>query len=332
MLSYLVHRVLIMIPTLIAISMVIFTIINLPQGNYYTTYIAELQQSGEAVDLAKIQFLEDEYGLNRPLWQQYIYWAFGLLRGNMGYSFAYNLPVNKVVGDRLFFTFLVSFTTIIFTYVVAFPIGVYSATHQYSWTDHTLTLLGFLGLATPSFLLALVLLYLANVYFGISIGGLMDPQYIDKPWSVSKALSVLAHLWIPVIVIGTAGTAAMIRRLRANLLDELQKQYVVTARAKGVPPLKLLFKYPLRMALNPFISDIGSLLPHVISGAAIVSVVMSLPTTGPMLLDALRSQDMYLAGSFLMFMAFLTVIGVFVSDLALALLDPRVRLQAGRSQ
>ena len=332
MLSYLVHRVLIMIPTLIAISMVIFTIINLPQGNYYTTYIAELQQSGEAVDLAKIQFLEDEYGLNRPLWQQYIYWAFGLLRGNMGYSFAYNLPVNKVVGDRLFFTFLVSFTTIIFTYVVAFPIGVYSATHQYSWTDHTLTLLGFLGLATPSFLLALVLLYLANVYFGISIGGLMDPQYIDKPWSVSKALSVLAHLWIPVIVIGTAGTAAMIRRLRANLLDELQKQYVVTARAKGLPPLKLLFKYPLRMALNPFISDIGSLLPHVISGAAIVSVVMSLPTTGPMLLDALRSQDMYLAGSFLMFMAFLTVIGVFVSDLALALLDPRIRLQAGRSQ
>jgi peptide/nickel transport system permease protein len=321
-----------MIPTLIAISIVIFTIINLPQGNYYTTYIAELQQSGEAVDLAKIQFLEDEYGLDRPLWQQYLYWAFGILRGNMGYSFAYNLPVNKVVGDRLFFTFLVSFTTIIFTYMVAFPIGVYSATHQYSWGDHTLTLLGFLGLATPSFLFALVLLYLANVYFGISIGGLMDPQYIDKPWSVPKALSVLAHLWIPVIVIGTAGTAAMIRRLRANLLDELQKQYVVTARAKGLPPLKLLFKYPLRMALNPFISDIGSLLPHVISGAAIVSVVMSLPTTGPMLLDALRSQDMYLAGSFLMFMAFLTVIGVFISDLALALLDPRIRLQAGRSQ
>jgi peptide/nickel transport system permease protein len=332
MLSYLVHRILIMIPTLIAISIVIFTIINLPQGNYYTTYVAELQESGEAVDLAKIQFLENEYGLNRPLWQQYLYWAFGLLHGNMGYSFAYNLPVSKVVGDRLFLTFLVSFTTIIFTYIVAFPIGVYSATHQYSWSDHALTLLGFLGLATPSFLLALVLLYFANVYFGISIGGLMDPQYINKPWSVAKALSVLAHLWIPVIVIGSAGTAAMIRRLRANLLDELQKQYVVTARAKGLPPLKLLFKYPLRMALNPFISDIGSLLPHVISGAAIVSVVMSLPTTGPMLLDALRSQDMYLAGSFLMFMAFLTVIGVFISDLALALLDPRIRLQAGRSQ
>ena len=250
----------------------------------------------------------------------------------MGYSFAYNLPVNQVVGDRLLMTFIVSFATILFTYVVAFPIGVYSATHQYSWTDHLLTLLGFLGLATPSFLLALLLLYLANVYFGISIGGLMDPKYVDQPWSFGKALSVGAHLWIPVVVIGTAGTASMIRRLRANLLDELQKQYVVTARAKGLRPLKLLFKYPLRMALNPFISDIGSLLPHVISGAAIVSVVMSLPTTGPMLLDALRSQDMYLAGSFLMFMAFLTVIGVFISDLALAVLDPRIRLQAGRSQ
>lgn len=330
MLTYLVHRILIMIPTLIAISIVIFTIINLPQGNYFTTYVAELQESGEPGDLAKVQFLEKEYGFDRPLWEQYLYWVGGLLHGDLGYSFAYNLPVNKVVGDRLFFTFLVSFTTILFTYIVAFPIGVYSATHQYSWADHFLTLLGFLGLATPSFLLALVLLYLANVHFGISIGGLMDPKYVDKPWSLSKALSVAAHLWIPVIVIGTAGTASMIRRLRANLLDELQKQYVVTARAKGLRPLKLLFKYPLRMALNPFISDIGSLLPHVISGAAIVSVVMSLPTTGPMLLDALRSQDMYLAGSFLMFMAFLTVIGVFISDLALAVLDPRIRLQAGR--
>lgn len=332
MLSYLVHRILIMIPTLIAISIVIFTIINLPPGDYFTTYIAELQSSGEAADLVKINFLKAQYGFDRPIWEQYLYWVGGLLHGDMGYSFAYGLPVNEVVGDRLLLTFIVSFTTILFTYIVAFPIGVYSATHQYSWTDHGLTFLGFLGLATPSFLLALVLLYLANVYFGISIGGLMDPTYVNQPWSVAKALSVAAHLWIPVIVIGTAGTAAMIRRLRANLLDELQKQYVVTARAKGLHPLKLLFKYPLRMALNPFISDIGSLLPHVISGAAIVSVVMSLPTTGPMLLDALRSQDMYLAGSFLMFMAFLTVIGVFVSDLALAVLDPRIRLQAGRQQ
>jgi peptide/nickel transport system permease protein len=332
MLRYIVHRILIMIPTLIAISIVIFTIINLPPGDYFSTYIAELQSSGEAADLAKINFLKAQYGFDSPLWEQYLFWAVGLLHGDMGYSFAYNLPVNQVVGDRLLMTFIVSFTTILFTYIVAFPIGVYSATHQYSWADHTLTLFGFLGLATPSFLLALVLLYLSNVYFGISIGGLMDPKYMDQPWSGGKVLSVAAHLWIPVIVIGTAGTAAMIRRLRANLLDELQKQYVVTARAKGLHPLKLLFKYPLRMALNPFISDIGSLLPHVISGAAIVSVVMSLPTTGPMLLDALRSQDMYLAGSFLMFMAFLTVIGVFISDLALAMLDPRIRLQAGRRQ
>jgi peptide/nickel transport system permease protein len=321
-----------MIPTLIAISIVIFTIINLPPGDYFSTYIAELQSSGEAADLAKINFLKAQYGFDRPFWEQYIFWAGGLLHGDMGYSFAYNLPVNQVVGDRLLMTFIVSLSTILFTYIVAFPIGVYSATHQYSWSDHALTLLGFLGLATPSFLLALVLLYLANVYFGISIGGLMDPKYVDQPWSFDKVFSVAAHLWIPVVVIGTAGTASMIRRLRANLLDELQKQYVVTARAKGLHPLKLLFKYPLRMALNPFISDIGSLLPHVISGAAIVSVVMSLPTTGPMLLDALRSQDMYLAGSFLMFMAFLTVIGVFISDLALAVLDPRIRLQAGRRE
>ena len=327
---YVVHRLLVMIPTLIAISIVVFTIINLPPGNYFTSYIAELQATGQKADLVRIHFLEQQYGFDRPLWQQYLVWVGGLLHGDMGYSFLYNEPVNQVVGDRLLLTFIVSFTTILFTYVVAFPIGIYSATHQYSWSDHTLTLLGFLGLATPNFLLALVLLYLANVYFGVSIGGLMDPAYLDQSWSWGKTVSVLAHLWVPVIVIGLSGTAAMIRRLRANLLDELHKQYVVTARAKGLPPLRLLFKYPLRMALNPFISDIGSLLPQVISGAVIVSVVMSLPTTGPMLLEALRSQDMYLAGSFLMFLAVLTVVGVLLSDLALALLDPRIRLQAGR--
>jgi len=332
MLGYLVHRILIMIPTLIAISIVTFVIINLPPGDYFTTYIAELQSQGEGANLAKVAFLKAQYGFDKPLWQQYLYWATGLLHGDMGYSFLYDMPVNKVVGDRLLLTFIVSFTTIVFTYIVAFPIGVYSATHQYSISDYSLTFLGFLGLATPSFLLALVLVYLANVYLGISVGGLMDPVYMDKPWSWGKALSVLAHIWIPVVVIGLSGTAAMIRRLRANLLDELQKQYVVTARAKGLHPFKVLMKYPLRMALNPFISDIGSLLPHVISGAAVVSIVMLLPPPGPMLLEALRGQDMFLAGSFLMFMAFLTVIGVFLSDLALAALDPRIRLQAGRAQ
>lgn len=224
-------------------------------------------------------------------------------------------------------TILISLVTIIFTWIIAFPIGIYSATHQYSWGDYGLSFLGFIGLATPNFLLALIMLYLANVYFGTSIGGLMAPEYIDAPWSWAKVKDVLAHLWIPVVVIGTSGTAGMIRRIRANLLDELQKQYVTTARAKGLPPGKLMRKYPLRIAMNFFVADVGNLLPQVISGAEIVAVVMSLPTTGPMLLDALQSQDMYLAGTFLMFLAVLTVVGVLVSDLALAALDPRVRLQ-----
>src|SRR3954451_16820205 len=327
MLGYLVHRILIMIPTLIAISLLIFIIIHLPPGDYFSTYIAELQSQGEQANLAKIAFLKAQYGFDRPLWEQYLFWVGGLIQGDMGYSFLYDLPVNRVVGDRLFLTFLVSFTTIVFTYLVAFPIGVYSATHQYSLADYGLTFFGFLGLATPSFLLALLLVYFANVYFGISVGGLMDPRYVDAPWTWAKIMSVFAHIWIPVIVIGTAGTAGMIRRLRANLLDELQKQYVVTARAKGVPARKALMKYPLRMALNFFISDIGSILPAIISGAEITAIVLSLETTGPLLIRALKSQDMYLAASFLMFLAFLTVIGVLISDIALAILDPRIRLQ-----
>jgi peptide/nickel transport system permease protein len=240
--------------------------------------------------------------------------------------------VEDVIGDRMFLTMVLNFFTVLFIYVVSFPIGVYSATHQYSAADHSLSFLGFLGLATPNFLLALILLYLANVWFGTSIGGLMDPEYVDKPWSVGKALSVLEHLWIPVIVIGTSGTAGMIRRLRANLLDELQKQYVITARAKGVSERRLLIRYPLRMALNPFISDIGSLLPQIVSGSVIVSAVMSLPTTGPMLLSSLQSQDMYLAGSFLMFLAVLTVVGMLISDVLLAVLDPRIRLTGGAAR
>ncbi len=326
MLAYLVRRILTMIPTLLIISMLVFVIIQLPPGDYLESYIAELQSQGESVDEQKIQFLREEYGLDKPLLHQYWYWLIGMLQGDFGYSFEYNLPVSEVVGDRLFLTVLISIATILFTWLVAFPIGIYSATHQYSWGDYGLSTLGFLGLATPNFLLALVMLYFANVYFGTSIGGLMDPEYIDAPWSWDKVRSVLAHLWIPVIVIGTAGTAGMIRRLRANLLDELQKQYVTTGRAKGLPPGRLLAKYPLRIALNFFVADIGNLLPAVISGAEIVAVVMSLPTTGPILLSALQSQDMYLAGSFLMFLALLTVIGVLVSDLLLALLDPRIRL------
>jgi peptide/nickel transport system permease protein len=331
-LNYLVYRLLIMIPTLIAISLLIFTIIQLPPGDYFSTYLAELQAQGEAADPAKIEFLREQYGFDKPVWEQYVVWAGGMLKGDLGYSFEYNLPVSAVVGDRLLLTFIVSLATLLFTYIVAFPIGVWSATHQYSWSDYSLTFLGFIGLATPSFLLALVLLYFANLWFGTSIGGLMAPEFVGLPWTWAKLGSVLEHLWIPTIVIGLASTAGMIRRLRANLLDELQKQYVTTARAKGLHPLKALLKYPLRMALNPFIADIGSILPELISGAAVVSVVLSLPTTGPMLLEALRSQDMYLAGSFLMFMAALTVIGVFLSDLALAALDPRIRLAGGATR
>lgn len=329
MFGYIVRRVLVMIPTLLVISVLIFGIIQLPEGDYLSSYIAELESMGETVAKEKVEFLRRQYGLDQPFVVQYLRWVGGLLRGDLGYSFEHQAPVSEIVGDRLFLSFLLSFSTIIFTWVVAFPIGVYSATHQYSWTDHGLTFIGFLGLATPNFLLALVLLYFANVVFGTSIGGLMDPVYLDEPMSWVKFLSVLEHLWIPVIVIGTSGTAGMIRRLRANLLDELQKQYVVTGRAKGLPPFRLLVKYPMRMALNPFVADIGNLLPQIVSGAAIVAIVLSLPTTGPMLLAALRSQDMYLAGSFLMFLSVLTVVGMFLSDLALAALDPRIRLVGG---
>jgi peptide/nickel transport system permease protein len=332
LLRYVVHRLLIMVPTLLAISFITFVIIQLPPGDYLESYIAELEAQGEAISAAKVAYLREVYGLDKPWWQQYLVWLGGLFRGDFGYSFEYDLPVNQVVGDRLLLTMIVSFATILFTWAVSFPIGVYSATHKYSAGDHTLTLLGFLGLATPNFLLALVLLYVANVWFGTSIGGLMDPRYLDQPMSWGKFLSVLEHLWVPVVVIGTSGTAGMIRRLRANLLDELQKPYVVTAKAKGLHPFKALVKYPLRMALNPFIADIGNLLPQVISGAAIVSIVLSLPTTGPMLLRALQTQDMYLAGSFLMLLALLTVIGVLLSDLALAVLDPRIRFEGGRTR
>lgn len=327
MFAYTVRRLITMVPTLIAISVIIFVIIQLPPGDYLSTYVAELAAQGEGVNDERIAYLREKYGLDQPLWRQYLMWAGGLLQGDLGYSFEYQLPVSDLIGDRLLLTFVISIVTILFTYAVAFPIGIYTAVRQYSIGDYTLSFIGFLGLATPNFLLALILLYAANIWFGTSIGGLMDPQYVDQPWSWGKVGSVLAHLWVPVVVIGTSGTAAMIRRLRANLLDELQKQYVVTGRAKGLSPGKLLLKYPLRLAINPFIADIGNLLPQVVSGAAIVSVVLDLPTTGQMLIAALKSQDMYLAGSFLMFLAILTVIGMLLSDLALAALDPRIRLE-----
>ena len=344
MFTYTIRRLLIMIPTLLVISFITFSIIKLPPGDFLSNQIAELRSQGDKAALERAEFMRAQFGLDKPFVEQYAVWVgiwpaqrgtagersfSGLLQGDWGWSFEHDLPVNQVIGDRMLLSFILNFTVVLFTWAVAFPIGAYAATHQYSWGDYGLTLLGYVGLATPNFLFARALMYFANVEFGLAIGGIMDPEFLDKPWSWAKFGSVLTHLWIPVIVIGTSGTAGMIRRLRANLLDELQKQYVVTARAKGMPPFRLLVKYPLRMSLNPFISDIGNLLPSVISGSAIVAVVLSLQTSGPMLLDALRSQDQYLAGSFLMFLALLTVIGMFVSDVLLAALDPRIRLTGG---
>ncbi|MFJ6321773.1 MULTISPECIES: ABC transporter permease [unclassified Rhizobium] len=330
MLRYILWRITVMIPTLIIISMLVFTIIQLPPGDFFESQLAELRAQGDTTNLQDMENLRHEYGLDQPLPIQYLRWAGGMLHGDFGYSFEYQLPVSDVVGDRLWFTVLVSVTTILLTWLIAFPIGIYSATHQYSWGDYGLTFLGLLGIAIPNFMLALILMYFAKTWFGVSVGHLMDQKYLSQPMSWEKARSILDHLWIPVIIVGTAGTAGMIRRLRANLLDEMQKQYVVTARAKGLHPLRALLKYPLRMALNFFVADIGSILPAIISGAEITAIVLSLETTGPMLIRALQSQDMYLAGSFLMFLAFLNVIGVLISDIALGFLDPRIRLQ-GRS-
>ncbi|MCG8685925.1 MAG: ABC transporter permease [Desulfobacterales bacterium] len=327
MLKYIFLRFLAMIPTLAIASVLIFTIVELPPGDFFESYVAELEASGETIDPKKIEYLRVEYGFDKPVWQRYFTWVWGMFHGDFGYSFEYERPVSELIGSRLFLTMLLSFVTIIFTWVIAFPIGIYSATHKYSIGDYGFTFLGLLGLATPNFLLALVMMYFAKVWFGTSIGGLMDPQYINEPMSLAKFGSIMEHMVIPVIVIGTAGTAAMIRRIRANLLDELKKQYVITARAKGVPPVKAVLKYPFRMSLNFFIADIGNILPAIVSGAEVVAIVLSLETTGPLLISALQSQDMYLAGTFLMFLAVLTVIGVLISDIALAILDPRIRLQ-----
>ncbi|KFI26810.1 ABC transporter permease [Paenirhodobacter enshiensis] len=327
MIRYILWRLAVMVPTLILISMLVFTIIKLPPGDYFESYVQEMRALGETADLQEIEEMKARYGFDKPVPVQYLHWVGGMLHGDFGYSFEYRMPVSEVVGDRMWLTVLVSMATIIVTWVIAFPIGIYSATHQYSWGDYGLTFVGLLGLAIPNFLLALIMMYFANIWFGISIGHLMDRAYLNQPMSWDKAKSILEHLWIPVLIIGTGGTAGMVRRLRSNLLDELEKPYVVTARAKGLAPGRVLMKYPLRMALNFFISDIGSILPQVVSGAEITAIVLSLETTGPLLIRALQGQDMYLAGSFLMFLAFLTVIGVLISDIALALLDPRIRLE-----
>ncbi len=328
MLHFIVRRILLMIPTMFVISALVYFIIDLPPGDCVTSQIEELLARGDPDAHQRADELRVMYGLNHPLWQRYFEWVGGIFHWDFGLSCQDTVPVADLISERMVLTIIMETCTIVFIWVVSFVIGVYAATHQYKWGDYVASFIGFIGLSIPNFLLALVLLYVGKVYFGLSIGGLMDPEYIDKPLSWGKVVSVMQHLIIPVVVIGMSGTAGMIRRLRANLLDELQKQYVVTGRAKGLPPMKLLIKYPLRHAINPFVADIGGLLPDVISGSVIVSVVLSLPTTGPMLLSALKTQDVNLAATFLLFVAALTVVGMLISDLALAALDPRIRFGA----
>jgi peptide/nickel transport system permease protein len=339
MIRFLLRRIVTMAVTLLIISALVFFIIKLPPGDFLTNQIAELRAQGESASIAKAEFLIRQYGLDKPAWQQYLVWLgvmpgpngfSGLLQGDWGWSFEYDKPVVDVVGDAVWLTLLVNLAVVIFIHLIAIPIAIYSATRQYSIGDYIATFIGYIGLATPSFLLALILLYYMNRWFGISIGGLYDPQYAGEPWSWPKIQSLLSHLVVPTVVIGLGGTAAMIRRMRANLLDELGKQYYVTAKAKGLGPTKALLKYPFRMSLNPFIADIGNLLPQLVSGSVLVSLVLSLPTVGPILLSALKSQDQFLAGFILMFVAVLTVVGMLVSDLLLAWLDPRIRMGGAR--
>ena len=325
---FVLRRVLLMIPTLVFISIISFLLIQLPPGDFLDSYIAQLGQTGEMVDEEMVDSLRQRYGLGQPFYVQYLKWAAGFLRGDFGQSFEWNRPVNELIWERLLLTILLSSLTLIFTWVVSIPIGIYSATHQYSVFDYSFTFLGFIGLATPNFLLALVLMFIAFAYFDTSVGGLFSSEYLEAAWSLGKVIDLLKHLWIPVVVVGTAGTAGLIRVMRGNLLDELRKQYVITVRAKGVREGRMLFKYPVRIAVNPLISTVGWLLPELISGAIIVSVVLSLPTTGPLLLRALLSQDMFLAGTFVMFLSFLTVVGTLVSDVLLAWVDPRIRFGA----
>ncbi|CAA9554009.1 MAG: ABC transporter, permease protein 1 (cluster 5, nickel/peptides/opines) [uncultured Thermomicrobiales bacterium] len=326
MVQYIGRRVLLMIPTLFAISIVSFIIIQLPPGDFLTTLVSQLSSQGESVNQEALNALRSQYGLGEPVYVQYYLWIKNiLLHGDFGDSFEYNRPVRDLLGSRLAWTVGISLASLLITWLVAFPVGIYSAVRKYTPGDYALTFVSFLGLAIPEFMLALVLLYVSSEYLGLSVGGLFSPQYQDAAWSLAKFGDLLAHLWIPVIIIGVASTAGLVRIMRANLLDELNRPYVVTARAKGLEERKLLLKYPVRLALNPFISTLGWALPGIISGEAIVAIVLSLPTIGPLLLRALQSQDMYLAGSLILILSVLTVIGTLISDILLAWLDPRIR-------
>lgn len=326
MLKYIAWRILMMIPTLFAISIVSFLIIQLPPGDFLTSYLAQLTSMGETVSEEVIEALRARYGLGSPVYVQYWTWITGIItQGDFGMSLLWGRPVSELLWERVSLTVMVSASSVLFIWVVAIPIGIYSAVRQYSIGDYIFTFLGFLGLATPPFMLALIALWIVFVSTGSVLVGLFSPEYIDASWSFGKALDLLAHLWIPMVILGTAGTAGTIRVIRAQMLDELHKPYVVTARAKGVSEIKLLFKYPVRIALNPFFSTLGWLLPRLIAGEILVSIVLNLPTTGPLLLGALTNQDMYLAGSFMLILSTLTVIGTLISDILLAWVDPRIR-------
>ena len=339
---YVGKRLLIMIPTLLVISVISFFIIQLPPGSFVETKILELQLRGGPMAIDEAKELREIYHLDKPFAERYARWfglnwftSFdrkdqGLLQGHMGLSMENQSTVNELVGDRILLTFFISLGTILFTWMVALPIGIYSALRQYTLSDYLFTLVGFIGMSVPSFLLALLLLYWSREYLGINISGLFSPDYAAQPeWTRGKILDMLKHIWVPIVVLGVTGTASMIRIMRGNLLDELKKPYVITAMAKGVRPFKLLMKYPVRLALNPFISEIGVIFPQLVSGGAIVAMVLSLPTVGPLLLESLLLEDMYVAGSMLMMLSLLGVLGTLVSDLLLMWLDPRIRMEGG---
>ncbi len=328
MLQFIFRRLLLMIPTFIVTSIVAFIVIQLPPGDFATTYMADQASRGDTAAQEMIEGLRATYGLDQPMHIQYLKWMEGIiLRGDFGIAFEFRQPVSTLIWERVFLTLLLSLASIVITWLVAFPIGIYSAVKQYSLGDYVFTFLGFIGISVPSFLLALVLMYLMFAYFGTTIGGLFSTEMVSASWSLDKVLDLIQHIWLPVVILAVGGTAELIRIMRANLLDELHKPYVITARSKGLPRWKVLLKYPVRLALNPFISTIGWTLPALVSGSIIISVVMSLPTTGPMLLRSLQSQDMYLAGSLILVLSILTIVGTLISDILLAWLDPRIRFQ-----
>ena len=325
--EYILRRVLQLIPTLFLISIVSFTIIQLPPGDYVTNYVANMTAAGEILSEAEIADLEMQYGLNHPGYMQYVKWITNFVQGDMGLSFYWDRPVNRLIGERLMLTMIMSFFTLLFVYAMAIPIGIYSAVRQYSLADYVFTFIGFIGLATPNFLLALIFMYIGIKAFGASAGGLFSTEFLDAPWSVARVWDMLKHMWLPVVIVGTAGTAGTIRVMRATTLDELGRPYVETARSKGLREGPLTMKYPVRVALNPFASTIGYIFPYIVSGSIIVSVVLSLPTVGPLLLRALLAQDMFLAGTIILLIGALTVVGTFISDIVLVIVDPRIRFE-----